>query len=149
MRKAKKKKAFTLRAECARHNRLRAYAGCSKTIKRLKILKQFAYNAAYHQFFTAPCVSTHNFLQSIHLSIFGGTWGIRTMTEAQTRDATREFKDFWKDKGYEKGESQPFWLALLRDVLGVEIRNNSSLLKTRSCSTIRRSLTDAFRPRMF
>lgn len=26
----------------------------------------------------------------------------------------------WKDKGYEKGESQPFWLSLLRDVYGVE-----------------------------
>ena len=25
-----------------------------------------------------------------------------------------------KDKGYEKGESQPFWLSLLRDVYGVE-----------------------------
>ena len=27
---------------------------------------------------------------------------------------------FWEGKGYEKGQCQPFWLSLLRDVLGVE-----------------------------
>ena len=42
------------------------------------------------------------------------------MTDAQQRKAAREFAEYWKDKGYEKGESQPFWLSLLRDVLGVE-----------------------------
>lgn len=42
------------------------------------------------------------------------------MTDAQQRKAAREFADYWKDKGYEKGESQKFWLSLLRDVLGVE-----------------------------
>lgn len=30
----------------------------------------------------------------------------------------------WTGRGYEKGESQPFWLALLRDVLGVEHPEN-------------------------
>lgn len=31
----------------------------------------------------------------------------------------KAFAEYWKDKGYEKGESQAFWLSLLRDVLGV------------------------------
>lgn len=31
-----------------------------------------------------------------------------------------EFSAYWSNKGYEKGESQPFWLSLLRDVLGVQ-----------------------------
>ena len=42
------------------------------------------------------------------------------MTAAQQQQAARNFAAYWKDKGYEKGESQPFWLSLLRDVYGVE-----------------------------
>lgn len=34
--------------------------------------------------------------------------------------AARQFADEWKDRGYEKGESQAFWISLLRDVLGVK-----------------------------
>lgn len=41
------------------------------------------------------------------------------MTEIEKRDAARAFVAEWQDKGYEKGHSQPFWLALLRDVYGV------------------------------
>ena len=37
----------------------------------------------------------------------------------QKKNAT-DFVAYWKDKGYEKGESQPFWMSLLRDVLCVE-----------------------------
>ena len=33
--------------------------------------------------------------------------------------AAKDFAAFWKGKGYEKGQTQPFWLHLLR-VLGVE-----------------------------
>ncbi len=40
--------------------------------------------------------------------------------EINQREAAREFAEYWKDKGYEKGQSQPFWLSLLRDVMGVE-----------------------------
>ena len=32
----------------------------------------------------------------------------------------KEFAEFWKDKGYEKGQSQSFWLQLLTQVYGVE-----------------------------
>lgn len=42
------------------------------------------------------------------------------MTTAQQQQAARNFAAYWRDKGYEKGESQPFWLSLLRDVYGVE-----------------------------
>lgn len=42
------------------------------------------------------------------------------MATAQQQQAARNFAAYWKDKGYEKGESQPFWLSLLRDVYGVE-----------------------------
>lgn len=42
------------------------------------------------------------------------------MTTAQQQQAARNFAAYWKDKGYEKGESQPFWLSPLRDVYGVE-----------------------------
>ena len=40
------------------------------------------------------------------------------MTKQKT--AAKAFVEYWKGKGYEKGESQPFWLSLLRDVYGVE-----------------------------
>ena len=42
------------------------------------------------------------------------------MTEAQRRAAAKQFSTDWAGKGYEKGQSQPFWLSLLRDVYGVE-----------------------------
>ncbi len=42
------------------------------------------------------------------------------MTDKEQKKAAREFAAHWKDKGYEKGESQSFWLSLLRDVYGVE-----------------------------
>lgn len=42
------------------------------------------------------------------------------MTDTEQRIAAKKFADDWKDKGYEKGMSQPFWLSLLRDVYGVE-----------------------------
>lgn len=42
------------------------------------------------------------------------------MTDAEQRKAARKFAADWKNKGYEKGESQPFWLALLRNVYGIE-----------------------------
>lgn len=41
------------------------------------------------------------------------------MKDTERRLAAKEFAEYWKDKGYEKGESQKFWLSLLQDVLGV------------------------------
>ena len=42
------------------------------------------------------------------------------MAEVKTRNAIKNFVEYWQDKGYEKGESQKFWIQLLRDVLNVE-----------------------------
>ena len=42
------------------------------------------------------------------------------MKDNEMRTAAKDFAAYWKDKGYEKGESQKFWLSLLRDVYGVE-----------------------------
>lgn len=42
------------------------------------------------------------------------------MNDTQQKQAAKQFSEYWKDKGYEKGESQKFWLSLLRDVYGVE-----------------------------
>lgn len=41
------------------------------------------------------------------------------MAEKEQKAAAKKFAEYWKDKGYEKGECQPFWLSLLRDVYGV------------------------------
>lgn len=43
------------------------------------------------------------------------------MTDMEQRNAAKKFAADWKGKGYEKGESQPFWLALLRNVYGVDL----------------------------
>lgn len=42
------------------------------------------------------------------------------MAEVKQRTAAKKFVEDWTGKGYEKGESQKFWLQLLREVLGVE-----------------------------
>ena len=42
-----------------------------------------------------------------------------TMNDAKRRAAAKAFAEYWAGKGYEKGESQKFWLSLLRDVFGV------------------------------
>ena len=41
------------------------------------------------------------------------------MKENEQKRAAKEFAAYWKDKGYEKGESQAFWLSFLR-ILGVD-----------------------------
>ena len=42
------------------------------------------------------------------------------MKDVEQRKAAKEFAEYWKGKGYEKGESQPFWLSLLNEVYGIE-----------------------------
>lgn len=42
------------------------------------------------------------------------------MTDIEKRAAAKKFAEIWKDQGYEKGQSQPFWISLLRDVMGVK-----------------------------
>ena len=42
------------------------------------------------------------------------------MTDMERKKNAKAFAEYWANKGYEKGESQSFWLSLLRDILGVE-----------------------------
>ncbi len=42
------------------------------------------------------------------------------MTDTEQKNAAKAFAKEWKDKGYEKGESQKFWLSLLHNVYGIE-----------------------------
>jgi len=41
-------------------------------------------------------------------------------TDTKQRQAAKTFAAKWSGKGYEKGESQPFWIELLQKVLGVD-----------------------------
>ena len=41
-------------------------------------------------------------------------------TEKQMAVAAAEFAERWKGRGYERGESQPFWIDLLSNVFGIE-----------------------------
>ena len=45
---------------------------------------------------------------------------MHNMNDVQMRTAAKQFADYWKGRGYEKGESQPFWMSLLSNVFGVE-----------------------------
>ena len=47
------------------------------------------------------------------------------MTDLEQKKAAKEFSIRWKDKGYEKGESQKYWIDLLENVL--EISNTVDL----------------------
>lgn len=42
------------------------------------------------------------------------------MNNKQQREAARSFANKWKGRGYEKGESQVFWLELLNEVFGID-----------------------------
>lgn len=42
------------------------------------------------------------------------------MTAIQQQKAAKAFSEFWQGKGYEKGESQTYWLTLLNQVFGIE-----------------------------
>lgn len=42
------------------------------------------------------------------------------MTQSEQAKAAKKFSQDWKGKGYEKGESQKFWLDLLCNVFGVQ-----------------------------
>ena len=47
-----------------------------------------------------------------------------TSSFAKTTLAVKEFAERWTNRGYEKGESQKFWMELLHDVLGAENPGN-------------------------
>lgn len=46
------------------------------------------------------------------------------MANNNKQAAARRFVETWKGRGYEKGETQPFWYQLLHDIFGVEVPAN-------------------------
>ena len=42
------------------------------------------------------------------------------MKDVDQRAAAKAFVADWTGKGYEKGDTHSFWIAVLQDVLGVE-----------------------------
>ena len=42
------------------------------------------------------------------------------MDDKEQKRAAQKFVEFWKGKGYEKGQTQAFWLSLLREVFDVK-----------------------------
>lgn len=44
--------------------------------------------------------------------------------EKQIAKSAAEFAERWKGRGYERGESQPFWIDLLTNVFGIETPSN-------------------------
>lgn len=42
------------------------------------------------------------------------------MTDKEQSQKAKSFAEYWKNKGYEKGQSQQFWIQLLTDVYGVQ-----------------------------
>ena len=49
-------------------------------------------------------------------------------TDKQMAAAAQEFAERWKDRGYERGESQPFWIDLLSNVFGIETPTDGFIL---------------------
>ena len=49
-------------------------------------------------------------------------------TEKQMAMAAAEFAERWKGKGYERGQSQPFWIDLLTNVYGIENPSDGFIL---------------------
>ena len=42
------------------------------------------------------------------------------MTDLEQKKKAKEFAERWKGKGYEKGESQKYWIDLLGNVLEID-----------------------------
>lgn len=49
-------------------------------------------------------------------------------TEKQIAAAAAEFAERWKDKGKEKGDSQPFWIDLLSNVFGIDVPTDGFII---------------------
>ena len=46
------------------------------------------------------------------------------LSQQEQQKAAKKLSQDWKDKGYEKGESQKFWLDLLCNVFGIQDFSN-------------------------
>jgi len=55
------------------------------------------------------------------------------MNDVEQRKAAKEFSEFWQGKGYEKGQSQQFWMSLL---MFLELKNQKNLFLLRIRSNL-------------
>ena len=69
--------------------------------------------------------TTYNLVVSKIFRIFAEIL-LRMKTEKQIALAAAEFAERWKGRGYERGESQPFWIDLLTNVYGIETPSDGS-----------------------
>lgn len=53
---------------------------------------------------------------------------IATMTDKQQSAAAAAFAERWKGRGYERGESQSFWIDLLSNVYGIDTPTNGFII---------------------
>lgn len=67
------------------------------------------------------------------------------MTGQEQRLAAKEFAKYWEKRGYEKGDCQSFWLALLRDVFGI-VSPEKFILFENQVRTKNTSFIDAYIP---
>ncbi len=68
------------------------------------------------------------------------------MTDMDRKKAAKAFSEYWKERGDEKSDCQSFWLALLRDVLGVTEPEKVILFEERVFSMLARSIPIALSP---
>ncbi len=48
----------------------------------------------------------------------------------------KNFVKYWSGHGYEKGEAQPFWLAFIRDIFGINQFTSEAYLSNGSTENI-------------
>ena len=66
------------------------------------------------------------------------------MTQAEQQKAAKKFIESRKGKGYEKGESQKFWLDLLCNVFGItDFTNNRKRVCRRTIQAVRKAYRQA------
>lgn len=53
------------------------------------------------------------------------------MNAKEQSKAAASFAEYWRDRGYEKGESKKFWLELLSQVFGVDYPSHFLYLNSR------------------
>ena len=68
------------------------------------------------------------------------------MTQAEQRESARKFINEWRGKGYEKGDTQRFWIALLSDVLGMNNVTNRIVFEKEVVVNGQTKFIDAYIP---
>ena len=65
------------------------------------------------------------------------------MSQIEKNKAIKKFVEFWKDKGYEKGQSQVFWYSLLLP-MGYEKQHEKN--RQKKCIPEAQECTECYTP---